>query len=134
MMLLLINSGYCGSSCDYDSGSKLASFCFYKRFYTREMQACAKHGSSCTADASHGSERSDLVLNMCVCVLICVPRFCVASQAPLSMGFSRQEYRSQFPFPVSGDLPYPGIEPVSLAYSALAGQFFITVPPGKPLL
>ena len=31
-------------------------------------------------------------------------------QAPLSMEFSRQEYWSEFPFPSSGDLPYPGIE------------------------
>ena len=35
----------------------------------------------------------------------------VAHQAPLSMGFSRQEYWSGLPFPSPGDLPYPGIEP-----------------------
>ena len=34
----------------------------------------------------------------------------VASQAPLSMGFSRQEYQNGFPFPPPGDLPNPGIE------------------------
>ena len=38
----------------------------------------------------------------------------VAPQAPLSMGFSRQEYWSGLPFPSLGDLPDPGIEPVSL--------------------
>ena len=37
----------------------------------------------------------------------------VALQAPLSMGFSRQEYWSGLPFPSSGDLPDPGIEPGS---------------------
>ena len=37
----------------------------------------------------------------------------VDNQAPLSMGFSRQEYWSGFPFPYPGDLPNPGIEPVS---------------------
>ena len=37
----------------------------------------------------------------------------IACQAPLSMGFSRQEYWSQLPFPSPGDLPDPGIEPVS---------------------
>ena len=42
-------------------------------------------------------------------------------QAPLSMGFSRQEYRSGLPFPPPGDLAKPGIEPVS---PALAGGFF----------
>ena len=55
----------------------------------------------------------------------------VASQAPLSMGFSRQEYWSELTFPSSGDLPDPGIEPRSLA---LAGGFFTTEPPGKPSL
>ena len=54
-----------------------------------------------------------------------------AHQAPLSMGFPRQEYWSGLPFPSSGDLPSPGAEPV---YLALAGGFFITEPPGKPFL
>ena len=39
----------------------------------------------------------------------------VAHQAPLSMGFSRQEYWSGLPFPSPGDLPHPGIEPESPA-------------------
>ena len=39
----------------------------------------------------------------------------VGRQAPLSMGFSRQEYWSGLPFPSSGDLPDPGIEPRSPA-------------------
>ena len=39
----------------------------------------------------------------------------VAYQAPLSMGFARQEYRSGLPFPPPGDLPNPGIEPGSPA-------------------
>ena len=38
-----------------------------------------------------------------------------AHQAPLSMGFPRQEYWSGLPFPPPGDLPDPGIETVSLA-------------------
>ena len=50
------------------------------------------------------------------------------------MGFPRQEYWSGFPFPTPADLPNPGIEPASLASSALAGgPSFATVPPGKPL-
>ena len=57
----------------------------------------------------------------------------VACQAPLSIGFSRQEYCSVLPFPASRDLPDPGIEPTSLVSPALAGRFFIIVPPGKPL-
>ena len=52
----------------------------------------------------------------------------VTRQAPLSVGFSRQEYWSGLPFPPPGDLPNPGIEPMS---PALAGGFFTTEPPGK---
>ena len=52
----------------------------------------------------------------------------VARQSPLSMGFPSQEYWSGLPFPPSGDLPNPGIEPMSLE---LAGGFFTTEPPGK---
>ena len=48
----------------------------------------------------------------------------VASQAPLSMGFSRQEYWSGLPRPPPGDLPKPGIEPTSVISLALAGGFF----------
>ena len=50
----------------------------------------------------------------------------VARQAPLSMGFSRQEYWSGLPCPPPGDLPNPGIEPVSLNVSCIAGGFFAT--------
>ena len=50
----------------------------------------------------------------------------VAHQAPLSMGFSRQEYWSGLPFPPPGDLPNPGIEPLSVISPALAGGFFTT--------
>ena len=45
----------------------------------------------------------------------------LAGQAPLPVGFSRQEYWSGLPCPPPGDLPDPGIEPVS---PALAGRFF----------
>ena len=48
------------------------------------------------------------------------------------MGFPRQEYWSGLPFPSLGDLPDPGIEPVSLLPPALADGFFTTAPPGKP--
>ena len=50
----------------------------------------------------------------------------VACQAPLSMGFSRQEYWSGLPCPPPGDLPDPGIEPRSLTSPPLAGGFFTT--------
>ena len=47
-------------------------------------------------------------------------------QAPLSMGFSRQEYWSGLPFPPLGDLPDPGIKPESLTFPALEHGFFTT--------
>ena len=80
--------------------------------------------------------------NYSVCVYVLVARSClslvtvwtVAHQAPLSMGFSRQEYWSGLPIPTSGDLPHPGIEPSSLASPPLAGGFFSIVPQGKPKL
>ena len=52
----------------------------------------------------------------------------VTHQAPLSMGFPRQEYSSGLPFPFAGDLPNPGIE---LTSPALAGRFFTTEPQGS---
>ena len=54
-----------------------------------------------------------------------------ACQAPLSMGFSRQEYWSGLPFPSPGDLPDSGIEPRS---PALADRFFTIEPCGKPYI
>ena len=57
----------------------------------------------------------------------------VVHQDPLSMEFSRQEYWSGWPLPSPGDLHNPGIEPVSPVSPALAGRFFTTEPPGKPL-
>ena len=63
-----------------------------------------------------------------LCLTLFDPMDC-SCQAPLSMELSRQEYWSGLPFPPPGDLPDPGIEPVS---PALAGGFFTTEPPGKP--
>ena len=65
-----------------------------------------------------------------VCVFSCVRLFetprTVACQAPLSMGFSRQEYWNESPFPPSGDLLNPGIEPASLVSPELEVKFFTT--------
>ena len=49
-----------------------------------------------------------------------------SQRAPMSMGFSRQEYWSGLPFSSPGDLSDPGIEPKFLKYHALAGEFFTT--------
>ena len=61
------------------------------------------------------------------CLTLCAP-WTVAHQAPPSMGFSRQEYWSGLPFPSSGDLPDPGIEP---RFPALQADALTSAPPGK---
>ena len=70
---------------------------------------------------------------MCVCVLRHVWLFAtpwtVAHQASLCMKFSGQEYWSKLPFLPLGDLPHPGIKPLS---PALASRFLTTEPPWKP--
>ena len=72
-----------------------------------------------------------------VCVFSCVwlsmTPWTLVYQGPLSMEFSRQEYWSRFSFPTP-DLPYPRIEPASLASPVLADRFFTTAPSGKSIL
>ena len=55
---------------------------------------------------------------------LCVTLWTIARQAPLSMGFSRHEYRSGLPCPPAGDRPDSGIKPMSLMAPVLAGEFF----------
>ena len=60
----------------------------------------------------------DIVLSRFSHVQLFVTPWTIAHQAPLSMGFSRQEYWSGLPFPPPGGLPNPGIEPRSPALQA----------------
>ena len=60
-------------------------------------------------------------------VWLFVTPWTAACQAPLSMGFSRQEYWSGWLCPPPGDLPEPGIKPTSPVSPALAGRLFITI-------
>ena len=71
---------------------------------------------------------------MCACSVVpdSATPWTAARQAPLSVGFSRQDYWSGLPFPSQGDLPDPEIESGLLVSPALAGGFFITAPPRKP--
>ena len=64
------------------------------------------------------------VLNCFSHVQLFATLWTVACQAPLSLGFSSQEYWSGLPCPSPGDPPSPGIESVSLLALALAGRFF----------
>ena len=66
------------------------------------------------------------------CVRLFATPWAAARQAPLSMRFSRQEYWSGLPCPPPGELPNPGIKPLSLKFLASAGRFFTTELPGKP--
>ena len=63
-----------------------------------------------------------------LCPTLATP-WTIAHQAPITMGISRQEYRSGLPFPSPGDLPNPGIKPRS---PALQADSFPTELPGKP--
>ena len=79
---------------------------------------------SCLNPAVYTIRRVVLWEYKCVCVCVCMLRhfshvslfmilWTVACQAPVSMGFSREEYWSGYPCPPAGDLPNPGIEPMS---------------------
>ena len=59
------------------------------------------------------------------CVRLYVTSWTIALQAPLSVGFSREENWSGLPCPPPGDLPNPGIKLVSLISPALTGRFFM---------
>ena len=98
---------------------------------SRSIQSSAfLHVASFSGPSPQGSRWSPGALG-CVCVLshfshvqLSATAWTVACQAPLSMGFSRQEYWSGLPGPPPGDLPDPGIEPSFLMSPALAGGFF----------
>ena len=74
-------------------------------------------------------------VRVCMCVYAhsvlsdSVTPWTVARQAPLSMGFPREEYWSGLPFLSPGDLSDPGIRPTSPEFE---GRFFSTEPSGKP--
>ena len=66
------------------------------------------------------------MLSRVSCVQLFETLWTVASQAPLSMGFSEQKYWSGLPCPPPGDLPDTETEPASLTSPALAGRLFTT--------
>ena len=82
---------------------------------------------------------SEFLFGRCVCHCLvaqscptrCHPMDCKPTRLLCLRGFSRQEYWSGLPSSPPGDLPDPEMEPTS---PALAGRFFTTEPPGKPLL
>ena len=91
----------------------------------KKMLACqGQRPGPSTQTFKHGKSLSHVWL-------LATPRT-VAHQAPLSVGFSRQEYWSGWPCPSPGDLPHPGMEPTSPESPALAGGFLS--PLGRSLL
>ena len=78
---------------------------------------------------------------MSICAIVClvasvmsnsVTAWTLAHQAPLSVGFSEQEYWSGFPFLPPGDLQDSEIEPASPVSSAMQVDFFLPQPLGMP--
>ena len=92
---------------------------------------------ACPHPMSHLLQHPGEVTTLCVLSrfshveLFVTPRT-VAHQAPLSMGFCRQEYWSGLSCPLPGYLPDPEIEPVSPVAPASQADFFTTEPPGTP--
>ena len=80
---------------------------------------------------SHASKTHACMLSHFSHVQLFVTLWTVAHLAPLSMAFSRQKYWSGLPCPPPGDLPNPGIRPMSLMSPASAGGFFTTSTPWK---
>ena len=73
-----------------------------------------------------------LTTGVCVCSVMSgsfLTPWTGSHQTPLTIEFSRQEYWSGLPFPPAGDLPNPGVNPMS---PSLAGKYLTTEPPGKP--
>ena len=104
-----------------------------------EFKALPSNPRAYKATLQNSKEATAFVEWLCACILSCFslvwhfakPRT-VACQAPLPMGFSRQEYWSGLPCPSPGDLLNPGIEPKSPVSPALQVNTVPTEPPGKP--
>ena len=89
---------------------------------------------------THDQQVYENVLSFSACVLSCFSRvqlfvthWTLVRQAPLSMGFSRQEYWSGLPFLTPGDLPYPGMEPCLLCLQHWQSGSLPLAPSGKPM-
>ena len=103
----------------------------------RGCQSVSAAGSKVPRDHGEGSDQRCWLLQIfSTCgqslsrVRLFATLWTVARQAPLSMGFPRQEYWSGLSFPSPGDLPNPGIEPSS---PALQADSLLSEPPGKPV-
>ena len=116
---LRCGSDFCFFSCNSDTkvipGQQQVDF--PHPLQCLQLKGTASHGSS-PAILLQGQFASRAYLLSCVQFCNCSSPWTVVHQAPLSMGFSRQEYWSGLPFPSPGDLPDPGIECQSPALQA----------------
>ena len=96
------------------------------------LGSCIRVSSTCVSTQAYRHTRA-CVLSRFSHVQLFSTHWTVACQAPLSMGFSRQEYWCGLPCPPPGDLPNSGTEPKSLTSPALVGMFFTTGKPGTHL-
>ena len=111
-------SGFCGNGGEKAfswSGRRLEKGIWKKAFLLRKYQ-------NLLTRAGHAAH----ICSVTQRVHLFVTPWTAARQPPLSMGFSKQEFWSGLPFPIPGDLPNPGIKPVSLSSPALAGGLFTT--------
>ena len=90
------------------------------------IQLILRTQNSLSLYCKNGQLLSMCVLNCISCVQLFATLWMVARQAPLSMGFSRQEFWNRLPCPTPGDLPDSGIEPASLTSPELTGALFPT--------
>ena len=104
------------------SSSLQDSVRFFHLFQPLKHFICAPTTFSCAFQCG-------LYCSLLTCVLLVLNPWTGARQAPLSMGFPRQEYWSGLPFPSPGNLPNPGIKPGS---PALQADPLPSEPPGKP--
>ena len=101
---------------------------------TRESSVGRLHLNATIAKPKREEAISVCVLSHLSRVRLLAVLCTIAHQAPLSMGFSRQEYWSGLPCPPPGDLPDPGIEHVSLSLLHWQVGSLPPAPPGKPQL
>ncbi|CAI9167354.1 unnamed protein product [Rangifer tarandus platyrhynchus] len=139
-------------SINIHGGASLVVLWLRLRASTSEVKVSIPGQGPCFCCTSHSPKKSwvtDILtlwsfsINKHVKLLSHVPLFVTPwlaappPQAPLPMGFSRQEYLSELLFPSPGDPPDPRIEPTSLALKAvscISGKLFTAGPPGKHVL
>ena len=118
------------------NSSQSLRFSLYQRFLSQdpELQGIYEppemvYKTNTVGERGGQTERVKVKVKSLSRVRLFATLWTVAYQAPLSMGFSRQEYRSGLLFPSPGDLPDPGIKPRS---PALRADILPSEPPGKP--